>query len=496
MRIGIGGIRHETNSFSNVATTVAQFQNLYYDFGSDLITKNAGGVRTPLGGFIDEAAVHNIELAPSFYANATPSGHITPETLDTLTNNLVNTLWEQHEIAPLDAIALSLHGAGVADNCNDIESHILLALRERFGWDLPIGVTLDLHANVTDEMVKYSTILMGVKCYPHVDEYENARILLNLLHEHVANALPVHQNIVHLPWLLAPGGGVTISGPAHDVQQLTIKMEEADGDLLQATFFHGFPYADIPQAGVSVVTVAKTEQAAHEAANTIAQYAWEHREEFTPVSHSPAQAFDMALALEGGPIVINESSDNPGGGAPGDGTHLLREMIARNLPGTAFGSFWDPAVVQQAIAAGIGSKISCSLGAKADNLHGEPILLDDAYVKTITDGQYICKSPMGAGKLVNIGPTVLLQTGNVKIVVSTHRLQTFDCNPFEAVGINYQEMHILGLKSSQHFRAWWQDRAKIVPCDPPGIHCSDLSVFRFENANTTYYPLQDAEWNP
>lgn len=496
MRIGIGGIRHETNSFSNVATTVKQFQDLCYDFGQDLITKNTGSVRTPLGGFIDEAQKHGIELAPGFYANATPSGHITPQTLDTITANLVDTLWQQHNAAPLDAIALSLHGAGVADNCNDIESHILSALRNRFGHDMPIGVTLDLHANVTDEMVRYSTILMGVKCYPHVDEYENARVLMKLLYEHVANGLPVHQKIVHLPWLLAPGGGVTISGPAHDVQQLTIKMEESGGDLLQATFFHGFPYADIPQAGVTVVTVAKTQQAADEAAAAIAQYAWNRREEFTPVCLSPAQAFDLALQMDDGPVVINESSDNPGGGAPGDGTHLLREMIARDLPGSAFGSFWDPEVVQQAIAAGIGSRITCSLGAKADNLHGEPILLENAYVKTITDGQYICKSPMGAGKLVNLGPTVLLQTGNVKIVVATHRLQTFDCNPFETVGINYQEMRILCLKSSQHFKAWWKDRARIVSCDPPGIHCSDLTVFRFKNANTAYYPLQEAVWNP
>ena len=495
MRIGIGGFRHETNSFSNVTTTVTQFQDLYYDFGQDLITKNTGGVRTPLGGFIDEAAVYGIDLVPGFYANATPSGHITPDTLDTLTANLVDTLWQQHEVAPLDAIALSLHGAGVSDSTNDIESHILLALRRRFGEAIPIGITLDLHANVTDEMVAYSTILMGVKCYPHVDEYENARDLMNLLYEHVANGMAVHQKIVHLPWLLAPGGGVTLSGPAHDVQQLTIQMEEVDGDLLQATFFHGFPYADIPQAGVSVVAVAKTERAAQDAATAIARYAWSRRKEFTPVSLTPAQAFDQALALGSGPIVINESSDNPGGGAPGDGTHLLREMIKRNLPGTAFGSFWDPAVVQQAIAAGVGSTISCSLGAKADNLHGEPILLNNAYVKTITDGQYICKSPMGAGKLVNLGPTVLLQTGNVKIVVGTHRLQTFDCNPFETVGINYQEMRILGLKSSQHFKAWWKDHAKIVTCDPPGIHSSDLSVFDFKNADTSYYPLKDAVWN-
>ena len=496
MRVGIGGFRHETNSFSNVATTVAKFQDLRYEFGQTLIDNNIGGVRTPLGGFIDEAAALGIELAPSFFANATPSGHITAETLKTLTKNLVDSLWQQHTQAPLDAIALSMHGAGVSDLSDDIEGYALQALRERFGNAMPIGVTLDLHANVTEKMISLSTALMGVKCYPHVDEYENARDLLRHLYNHVVNGVPVFQARRPLPWLLAPGGGVTLSGPAHDVQQLTIRMEKENENLLQATFFHGFPYADISQASVVVVTVAKTQEAADTAATTIAEYAWTRRADFTPVSLTPAQAIDEALTLGSGPIVINESSDNPGGGAPGDGTFLLREMLARNLPKTAFAGLWDPEVVQLAVSAGVGSRITCYLGAKADNLHGEPILIKDAYVKTISDGTYITKSPMGAGSKSTLGLSVLLQVGNVSIGVSSSRRQTLDCNAFEIVGVNYQEMHLLGLKSSQHFKAWWKDRAKIVTCDPPGIHCSDLSVFKFENANVAYYPLQDAMWNP
>ena len=494
MRVGIGGFRHETNSFSSVITTVAKFQDLRYEFGQALIDNNIGGVRTPLGGFIDEAEALGIDLAPSFYANATPSGHITPDTLETLTANLVDSLWQQHLQAPLDAIALTMHGAGVSDLSDDIEGYALEALRQRFGKEIAIGVTLDLHANVTEKMVVLSDVLMGVKCYPHVDEYENARALLQHLYNHVVNGVPIYQARRSLPWLLAPGGGVTLSGPAHDVQQLTIKMEETNDDLLQATFFHGFPYADIPQAGVSVVTVAKTQLAADTVANAIAEYAWNRRNDFTPVTLSPSQAIDQALSLGDGPIVINESSDNPGGGAPGDGTHLLREMLERNLPGSAFAGLWDPEVVQQAIAAGVGSKITCTLGAKADNLHGEPILLQDAYVKTISDGTYITKSPMGAGSQATLGPSVLLQVGNVSIGVSTSRRQTLDCNAFEILGINYQEMHILGLKSSQHFKAWWNDKAKIVTCDPPGIHCSDMSVFDFKYANKAYFPLQNPQW--
>lgn len=493
MRIGIGGIRHETNSFSNVPTTVELFKQVAYHLDQELF-EHYTGVRTPVGGFIDEAAVHAVELAPAFIANATPSGHITPETLDSLTTLLVDKLWEQHQAAPLDGILLSLHGAGVADGCDDIESYMEIAVRQRFGADFPLGVTLDLHANVTEEMVDNCTMLMGVKCYPHVDEYDNARDLLRHMYHHLRDGTPVYQKHIRLPWLLAPGGGVTISGPAHDVQQLLYKLEQENEDLLEATFFHGFPYADIPKAGVSIVTVAKTQAAADQAAQEIAQYAWSRRDDFTPVTLTPAEAMDQALQCPEGPVVINESSDNPGGGSPGDGTYLLSEMLKRNIPGSAFAAFWDPEVVKQAFAAGVGSRISCSLGAKADNLHGTPIELKDAYVKNLCDGKFVCMSPMGAGNVLNYGPTARLDVGNVSILVCTYRRQTFDCGPFEVSGIDYKKMRILGLKSSQHFKGWWYGKADIVTCDPPGIHCSDLTTFRFQNANTSYYPLSDATW--
>lgn len=493
MRFGIGGIRHETNSFSNVATTVDLFKQLSYLFGDEAIAKNAG-VRSPAGGFIDEATVHGVKLAPSFFANATPSGHITPDTLDTLTSNLIDSLWEAHLQAPLDAILLSLHGAGVADSYDDIEGHILYSVRQKFGPEIPVGVTLDLHANVTEKMIENCTMLMGVKCYPHIDEYENARDLLRLMYRHVAEGMPVAQKLIRLPWLLAPGAGVTISGPAHEVQKLLIQQEKEAPDVLEATFFHGFPYADIPKAGVSIVVVAKSQEAADASAHEIASYAWNHRTDFIPVSLSPAEAIDKALQLPDGPIVINESSDNPGGGSPGDGTHLLKEMLDRNIPGSAFAAFWDPEVVEQAFAAGVGSTISCSLGAKADKLHGTPIEIKDAYIKSLCDGKFICESPMGGGGILNYGPTARLDVGNVSILVCSFRRQTFDRGLFEICGVNYKKMRILGLKSSQHFKGWWFDKAQIVTCDPPGIHCSDLSTFQFANANTSYFPLGSAAW--
>ena len=496
MRIGIGGIAHETNAFSNVATDETLFRKLAYLEGQEILEKNTG-VRSYMCGYIDEAKAQGITLVPALFANANPSGRIPTHTLETLRDRLVDMLWAEHQKQPLDAIALNCHGAGASVGYPDIEGEILRAVRERFGWEIPVSIVLDLHANVTGEMVEYSDVLVGVKCYPHVDMYESARVTMDLLANIVRTGKRLYKRLITLPWLFAPTAGVTLSGPAHKIQQLTIRLEQEIPELKQVTFFHGFPYADIPHCHVAVTAMAETQEAADAAALEVARTAWNDRETFRVPTLSPAEAFDKAQQAEAFPVVINESSDNPGGGAPGDGTFLLREMLKRNLPGSAFGHICDPEVAQLAAKAGVGSTISCLLGAKTDKLHGEPIALENAYVKAICDGKFVNVSPMGGGGETNLDLSVRLQVGNVDIVVSSRPRQTMCKGPFEMVGINYTQMRYLGLKSSQHFKGWWKDHAgAIVTCDPPGIHCGDLSVFDYQYADRSYFPFTEPEWEP
>ena len=304
-------------------------------------------------------------------------------------------------------------------------------------------------------------------------------------------------SLVRLPWLLVPAEGVTTSGPAHKVQRLCYRLLEKQKDIFDVTFFHGFPYSDIPEACVSVTAVAETQEAADAAAMEVARFAWSIRREFPVTALSPKEAFDLALQMpeNNGPIVINESSDNTGGGAPGDGTHLLKEMLKRNIPGSAMGYIYDPEVVQQAVKAGVGATISCQLGGKTDPLHGEPLTLT-AYVKAISDGTFINHSPMGGGNTSRIGLCVCLVVGNVSIVVGSIRTQPMDDGVFRVVGLRWDLLRIVGIKSSQHFKGWWADRSGgIVACDPPGVHCADLTVFHFQNTNTTAFPLENADWN-
>ena len=232
-----------------------------------------------------------------------------------------------------------------------------------------------------------------------------------------------------------------------------------------------------------MTAVAETYEAAQQAARKAAEYAWSRRKDFLQPVNSAQQAMDLAEQAEG-PVVINESSDNSG-----DGTHLLREMLRRNLPGSVYGFIRDAEVVQQALAAGVGGRIDCLLGGKTDSCHGQPVELKDAYIKTTSDGIYVKKNPMGAGAIASIGPTVLLQVGNVYVIVATGRRQVLDGGPFRIVGIDWQDMNILALKSAQHFKGWWVGRAKtIIPCDLPGIQSADLGSFAYKHLNTDYFP--------
>ena len=495
MRIGTGAFFHETNSFSNILVTGERLATRHTE-GERLISFYTG-IKDYMGGFIDEAKAQGAELIPSVFDRYCPSGPTVQAAFEASRDQMVAMLLKAHEEKPLDAIALHLHGAGVAEGYPDVDGEIIRTVRAAFGPDMPIGVVLDLHGNITDTMIEQSDLLIGIKTYPHVDEYGAARIMFARLCDMVRKQYKVYKKIIRLPWHIAPAEGLTTAGPAHDVQQLLYKLEKEEKDLVQASFFQGFPYSDIKECGVSVVTMALDQETADRTAMEIARYAWSRRRDFAVPVNSAAEAFDLALAVPNGPgpVVINESSDNTGGGTPGDGTYLLAEMLKRNLPGTAFGYIYDPEVAQLAAKAGIGGKISCKLGGKMDDLHGEPIELEDAYVRCLSDGVYVNQSPKGGGNTVKLGLSACLVVGNVDVVVSSDRVQATDDGVFRMVGLSKDLYKIVAVKSSQHFKAWWADRCRgMIPCDPPGIQCADLSVFDFKYADPTYFPLQHAAW--
>ena len=500
MRIAVCSFSHETNMFGSVRVDMALLQRATRE--GEALRKTFTGSHNYVGGYFDEAQALGVEIVPIRTTSLRPSGPCVPGGIELCRDRMVELLKQAWQEQPFDGIALFMHGASAGEGHPDVEGEFLAAIREALGHDVFIGIALDLHGNITPEMVKLSDLLIGCKEYPHVDEYERGRVMFRILCDMIKNNDRPAKALIKLPWHMVPAQGCTLNGPAKDVRDLCVQTEQDDPDMLQASFFQGFPYTDVPSCSVSVVVMAKTQESADRNARRIAQFAWDKRRDFDVPIYSAEQAVSLALEQPESPVLIHESSDNPGGGTPGDGTFLLRELLRRDVP-AAFGYIYDSQVAQQAAEAGVGERIDCFLGAKSDNIHGEPIELKGAYVKCVCDGLFRRQSPMSFGSIGDIGITVCLVVGNVEIVVAggakngicPPRSQTFDDGPFRIAGVDWQHKKIVALKSAQHFKGWWGDRVKtMISCESPGLMSADLNSFAFKNIDRNYYPFRDARW--
>ena len=486
-RIAIGEIAHETNTFCP-PTTLSMFQHGEWCVGDAILARYAG-TRTYLGGMIDAAAPLAVELGPTFAASAEPWGTITRDAYEAMVRGLVEGL---RAAMPLDAVCLSLHGAGVAEGIDDLETAVLEAVREVVGTGTPVAATLDLHGNITARTAELATGLFGVHEYPHVDAYERGQEAMAFLVRVLRGEIRPAMVIETLP-LLIPASPSRLE-PASLVNEVCHRWKRQAG-MIDCAFMHGFSQTDIPQMGVSVIALADRDRAlAQRAARDVAREIWERREAFQKKFPAPSEAVAEAarLAQHGGPVVINEISDNPGGGAPGDGTHLLRAMLDGALEQSAFGTLYDPAAAEAAHRAGVGATLHVALGAHFDRMHGDPLEVD-AYVKALTDGRFRRTTPMGRGQAVDLGKMARLVVRGVDIVVASVRTQVLDPQPFALQGIDVAECRVVGLKSSAHFRAGFDGVARhIVSTDPPGLSTSTLANFPYQRVRRPIYPIDRA----
>ncbi len=483
-RIAIGEISHETNTFCP-ATTLQMFKDRMW-YRDDEVIQRARGVRTYLGGMVEAGERLGVTLIPTFAATTEPWGTITREAYDTMLGELLTRI---RAAMPLDALCLALHGAGVAEGITDLESAVLAAVREVVGPSMPIAVTLDLHGNITPRTVELATGLFCVHEYPHTDAFERGQEAMEFLVGVLAGKTHPVMAIEVLP-LMIPASTTRLE-PARSINALCHQWEREPG-MLHCTFIHGFVQTDIPEVGVTVVALADRDaRLAGRAVRAIAEEIWDRREIFQAKFPEPDQAVALAVkaAESGTPVIVNELSDNPGGGAPGDGTHLLRAMLKAGLTDSVFGTLYDPEVAEAAHKAGVGATIRVRVGGKTDAMHGEPLDLE-VYVKVLTDGKFTLSTPMGKGSPVDLGKMARLACGGVDVVVASHRTQVLDPEPFLLHGIDVTRCRIVGLKSSAHFRAGYDTLAKaIITTDPPGLSTSNLSRFPYKKVRRPIYPL-------
>ncbi len=484
MRIVTGTISHETNVLSNIATDLEQFRKRRLLYGEEVFDYHRG-TKTPVGGLMDGCEKHGFELVPTVFASATPSGTITAEAFDTLLGQILDGIEGAGEF---DGVAMHLHGAGVAESHDDIEGHILAEVRKAIG-DRPLVSTFDLHANHTRLMVESVDVLIGYDTYPHVDGYERGVEAIDVIARLLDGSLVPTKAFRQPPMMPALQAQFTGKYPMSRLIEEAHRMEGMEA-VETVTVAAGFPWSDFEDVGLSfIVTTNDDQELADRLADELQDLAWGMRRDFLVKPVPVRDALRRVKNAEGGPYILADIGDNPGGGAPEDGTVVLRAILEEELEGGVLAVMWDPEAVEKASASGIGSQVTVELGGKTDDLHGKPLEVTGT-VKTLTDGKWIVKGPMGTGSESDMGETAVLLVGGNEVIVTSKRLQPMDLELYRSLGIEPTERRFIVVKSSVHYRAAHEPIAEeVIELDTPGLTSPRLAGFGFKKLRRPIFPL-------
>jgi microcystin degradation protein MlrC len=487
----IGEISHETNTFSPLRTDMERFRQRELLYGAEIFERLTG-THTGPGGYIEAASKAGVELVPSVSASAVPSGTVTQEAYEQLLGSLLKTL-KTARSAPggLDGVALCLHGAMVAEGIDDAEGDILRRVREQVGDATPVVATLDLHANMTPEMVRYADCLFGYDTNPHVDGYERAVEAFAALQDMWRGAFRPAMRMVKTQMMPATINMRTSEGPMVKLFARAREYESRPG-VRNVSVFGGFPYTDIEFAGLSVVALTDGRaDLAQAICEDIAGLAWSIRREFLKEIWQPADAVAHAMKAKAKPVILADVADNMGGGGSGDTTVLLKTLIDLGAENTGFAIIVDPEAVQQCIAAGPGGLVRLSLGGNVEPKHGRPVECEGK-VRALTDGGFVNKGPMGTGVHVTVGPSAKVQVGGIEVIVTTNRMAPNDPEIFRHIGIEPTDKQILVVKSRGHFRAAYEPFAgEILEVDCPGFATPNLKHFDYKKVRRPLFPLDE-----
>jgi len=485
VRLFLAMMSHETNTFSNISTDRRQFETRGLHYGGEII-EAFRGTGTCLSGMIDAATRRGATLIPSVAAAASPAGRVTRDIYGHVKERMLRDL---KAAGTVDGVLLDLHGAMVTEEHDDGEGDLISAVREVVGPSVPIAVSLDFHGNISDTMVREADLLHGYKTYPHVDMGERGVEATERLLDVIGKRLRPTAALRKPPLLPPLGNQGTARGPMHRLYAMAEEMEK-DPKVISISIFAGFPHADIPEAGFGVYVVTDNDQAlADRLADQIADTAWAHRHEFMHSGLPVREAVARAFAAEGQPIVLADMADNTGGGAAGDGTEVLRELVRVGARSTIVACIWDPQAVARCVEAGVGGSVTLEVGGKVDQRHGPPLRVT-GLVRTLFDGRFVHKGPMARGLPGRLGTTAVLDVNDIKVILISYRWQTLDPEMIRFVGLDPLDHKILVVKSTIHYRAAFEPIAhEIIEVDAPGLSSSNLGRFDFRRIRRPIFPL-------
>lgn len=481
-RIAIAGILHESNTFSSTLTRRKAFERGATCRGPE-IERVFGRASHEVGGFLAGARDHRFEAIPTLVANATPSGPVSERAFESLTAELLLRL---RRAGPLDGVLLALHGAMVAESHAAADLEALRRVRSALGPEVPVVVTHDAHANVAPETVRLCSALVLYKEVPHTDQFQTGRRAASIMSRILAEGLRPAQAIAKPPMLYNILFHDTSRPPMLPLVQELKRLEREDERILAASAAVGFQYADVPQMGPSIVVVTDGDQdlARHEARRLAARM-WAHRRSMRKDLPGPREAVRIGTKATRRPAVLVDLGDNIGGGSPGDGTALLRELLRQGAAGFVVAIF-DPRSAGDAFDAGVGARFDCEVGGSPESLQGEPCRVRGR-VKLVYDGRYTEEAARHGGlRHLDQGPTAVIEAevpgsgGSGLVLLTSRRHPPFSLGQLTSAGIDPAQQRILVVKAAVAFRAAYEPVAgSIVLVDTPGLTAVNPGRFRY-----------------
>ncbi|MGE0723539.1 MAG: M81 family metallopeptidase [Alphaproteobacteria bacterium] len=484
--IAIARFSHEGNSFSPVPTTRADFERAEWAIADEAIDRFRD-TATEIGGAIDFLARHP-DWRPAWLrlAGAPPSGPLTADCYRAILDEIVAGLGARR----WDAVYLSLHGAMVADGTTVADLETIRAVRAAIGTSTPLGVSFDLHANLAPESAGLMTVAAGYKTHPHVDQRETAVRVLDMLAATLSGRARPSVAIAKLDAILPSINMRTLDGPMAEIEAAARRLEQAP-DVLDVSPFGGFSYGDCPAAGASVMATVDgpPARAAAVAAAGLAEMRT-RRDRFYIDLPDAAEGIRRALAAARGPVAVVDAGDNPASGGIGDTPALFRALLAAaDRPAAVFAFFCDPPLVERARASGVGGTIEGTLGGRITPAFGPPVPFRGQVLR-LTDGRFRNSGPMMHNLAIDVGPTALIETAGVRVIVTTGCQSPNDPALFRLHGIEPAAERLLCVKAKNHFRAAFRDIcAEMIDIDAPGPAALDIASFPFRHAPAHLHPL-------
>jgi microcystin degradation protein MlrC len=494
MRVAIAEFKQETNTFATKPTTLDDFQSWHLWYGQELID-GLKGTNTEIDGFLTVLDDAGIEIVPILATFAMSGGRVTTDTYQQLLQDLQDRLGAAD---PIDGVLLSLHGAMVTDDNDDPDGETLAAIRGVIGPDLPLVVSLDLHANLTARSVELADAIVGFKTSPHIDQRETGIRAASIMVRMLKEGLEPTMAFVKIPMVVPASTHMHhIDGPFKRLQDAT-KTLETQPAVLSVSAFAVQPWLDIAEMGFATLAVTDGDSAlASRIACDLAEQAWDDRDAFMAIDLvPPAKAIARALAADNGPVVLSDLADGTGAGSPGDATAVIQALIDANPDRPAYVCVRDGASAEAAIAAGVGEHIAIDVGGKLDNVYNQPVHFE-GMVEFAGPATFRFSKEGYTGVEMDMGPSAILRWNNVHLLIVTNSVMTVDPALYTSVGLDPAKAQIVVVKSHIQFRAGYDGIASdIILLDSPGMSSDHIESLPFERISRPIFPLdRDAELN-